>query len=205
MHPGVMEKFLNVIGIEGSGFYMYLDTQANVVTVGLGFVLSNADEAVRFFRRYGGITDETRVRQAFRDVAAGGVVNWPMLSRQGMLNSARDRTNVIDGQLRAPNCFGTAYDGWPADAQLAALIMGYALGVGKLRTQWSDFMKACRDREWDKAFNESHWTSGVRRKREERQRILRICFYNALYSQRRGYRPMILSYPAELQPTPENT
>lgn len=202
MHPGVMENFLDIIGIEGAGFYMYLDTQANVVTVGHGFVVASETEAWNFFRRYEGITDEAGVRQAYRDVKAGGHVSWPMLSRQGMLSSARDRTEVIDGQLRAENCFGQAYEEWPADAQLGALIMGYAIGVGKLRTRWPKFKAACRARQWDEAFAQSHWTSGAPRVRAERQRILRICFYNALYSQRRGYRPEILSYPVELPPTP---
>jgi len=202
MHPGVIQQFLTIIGIEGSGFYMYLDTQANVVTVGHGFVLSSADEAVDFFRRYERITDATRIQQAFREVRAGQRVTWPVLSPQGMANSSRDRANVIGDQLRSAKCFGNSYDEWPADAQLAALIMGYAVGVGKLRTRWPKFMAACRASEWDKAFAESHWTSGAPRVRAERQRVLRMCFYNALYSQRRGYRPVILSYPTELQPTP---
>lgn len=202
MHAGVMAQFLDFIGIEGAGFYMYLDTQADVVTVGHGFVLSSEDEAWRFFRHYEGITDEGRVRQAYRDVKGGGRVNWPVLSRQGMLDSARDRADVIDGQLRAENCFGQAYEEWPADAQLGALIMGYALGVGKLRIRWPRFMRACRARDWEEAFAQSHWTSGAPREREKRQAMLHKCFYNALYAQRRGYRPSILSCPAELTPTP---
>jgi hypothetical protein len=101
-----------------------------------------------------------------------------------------------------------AWPSWPADAQLGALSLTWAVGTSLVK--WPKFSAACRDRDWDSAAIESEIRDGsdTATKTDDNPGIVRrneqqlICFLNAGHVERNGLDRTQLHWPRRVDTMP---
>jgi hypothetical protein len=159
---------------EGEVAFMYLDTKG-LVTIGIGnlidpialarplpfqFKTSNragapagrAATAAEIDAEWKGLKNHPRKQQL---ISGGHRLAEPEtdlelsdISRRQLFDN---KTAANERQLRG---FFTAYDTWPADAQIALMAMGWGLGAG-FPARWPKFSAACRKGDFDAAAADS--------------------------------------------------
>jgi hypothetical protein len=200
MNPMVTAGLLALLPeLEGRIPYMYLDRK-QIVTVGIGCVLAGAGvaEDLPFQRRDGSRAGRDEIRAAFnlvvsRSDLAGlyaqfATVTALRLSDSAMVELCLRRIAACETEARR---WFDDLDTWPLDAQMGVMIMIF--GLGSNISRFPRFRRACREKDWPTAGEQSHWLY----QRPDRTRALRTCFSNAAVATASNY-PPILFFPASL-------
>lgn len=155
---------------EGNYSHMYLDTGGNV-TVGVGEMLPNlaAAQKLAFVRRpdptskppvVAGLAMEDEIKTDFDNVnkqTAGKLASYyKQFTKLDLTDS------VIDSLLKLRVMQFTAqlvasfpdFNSYPDEARAPLFDMAYNLGTGKLTSQFPNFCKAVKDKDWAKAATE---------------------------------------------------
>lgn len=188
-------------GFEGRVPYMYLDI-LGLVTTGVGNLIDPIEHAMGlpWTHRDGRLANAMDVRLEW-----GAIKHHPNLAKWGHrpaadLTDLRLSESAIDALVTSKALeFETvlrrrfpAWDTWPADAQLAVLLMAWALGPSfhfvNLATALGrpDFAIAALSCEMDATHN-----AGLK----PRNAAVKLCFTNASSVVRYGIDPEILHYP----------
>ena len=147
---------------EGSVPYMYRDTMG-YVTVGVGNLLHDADEACQLPFQFGGVPATLgRIQQDFLRVIsmAKGLpakmyhsASSVELTEQGILDLTirRLRTEFLPGLTR----LFIGFDEYPRPAQSALVDIAWNCGIRGI-AQFSHLLAACRERDWRAAAASCH-------------------------------------------------
>lgn len=146
--------------IEGHIGWMYLDIKGNV-TIGDGILIdplqtllsknlplvnrftghtATQDEIVMEWRRM-----KLHQNLAHQGAQAAKGIATLSLSEGYLLMLDQMMMRQFDGEL--PHIFPD-YEAWPADAQLAVMLMSWAMGTGKFISHFPLFTEACREQNW---------------------------------------------------------
>ena len=162
MQSSVQQNFLQFTKpLEGTVNYMYLDIKG-LVTVGIGNLIDpvSSASALPFVHN----TDNSPASQSEIQAEWTKVKNNAALAQQGYKAAAPPFTTLhltdaaisqlVTNQLNAVQTTlkqtFTAFENWPADAQLGVLSMAWALGAGFAST-WPLFKSACLSQNWSAA------------------------------------------------------
>lgn len=154
MRQSVRDVFFDFTApLEGVVPWMYLDVKG-LVTVGVGCLIDPISPPYPPFELGGGykatpadIWDAWKVVKSRQDLAKVGHKAFKdltqiRLSEAGIRQLFHERLAVLEGKLRAR--FPGEWDRLPADAQLACLSMGWAMGGGfpHMFPRWSKALRA---------------------------------------------------------------
>lgn len=182
MRDSVRQAWDGTVGsTEGHTTWMYLDTHdPPLVTVGKGNLVDPVDLALElpWQRTDGTLATADEVRDEHAALKAHGWTNRPA-SAQKDATTLRLSEQAVDelvgrrlgefwnGLLRMFD----AAEAWPAPAQLAALLVAWALGLGELRRAFPHLCAALVAQDWEMAARECR-ISTARAERNELHRRL---------------------------------
>jgi hypothetical protein len=167
--------------LEGRVHWMYLDVKG-LVTTGVGNLIDPPELAQRLTWRIGdSLATRDQIDEEWDRVKA---MPWGLHSkvyRGHLWLSDVVIEYLVAAQLRRNEevlrRHFEAWDQWPADAQLGALSLTWAVGAG-LR-EWPRFRAACEARDWLRAGHESQIRTVGNPGVVARNRAQTICFRNA--------------------------
>ncbi len=179
---GISQQF------EGTMFTMYLDThKPPLVTTGVGNLIDPESEALKLPFRFGDraatpeeISKEWQYIKSRVDLAQRSSVVWSPVCTLHLLESDVRKlvaTKLVDYEtalLKRPQLL--AFRLYPADAQLALLLMAWAMGAG---FSFPKCLDACLQRNFALAAAQSHMADGANPGLVPRNRAVFRCFSNA--------------------------
>lgn len=188
--------------LEGVLGHLYLDV-LNLVTTAMGVLIEpiGAVEALPLLRPDGTPASIAEKRADWQRVKArkdlsprGGVIFRTVaqlhMTPAGIEAVTEQRLRILVGHLRRTY---VEWDGWPSDAQLAALSMGWAVG-GAFYRKFPRMAAALKRRDWQAAADESRIRGGgTIPKRNDR---CRKCLENAAKVADWGLPPEPLHWPS---------
>ena len=165
LDKGVFLQHLKAV--EGFATYMYKDT-ANNVTVGIGLLLRDANEAKKLpfvIKGTNKPAHQKHIENAFNKVKnsaisgqAGAAAFEPLTNIEISLAEATIRAlNAMDDFLRqlTSSKFFPEFSTYPTTVQRGILDLAYTLGPTGTRDKYKDFTAAVRRRNWKLAAKES--------------------------------------------------
>lgn len=192
MHATVQPALRQFLGrFEGVCDFMYLDNRG-LVTTGIGNLLPspaaaqaldwqrNSDDAEASDSEVAAEWNQINDRQ--EDKERGGMYfrRFANLHLSSDAIEALFRARAHDFAAELQRIF-TDFPNFPGDAQLAMLVHAWAVGTGKLLTEWPSYSGAIRTRDWERAGRECIWRQ-LRSQREHavsRRDALQLMFGNA--------------------------
>ena len=163
---GAFLQHLKTPGMELYVPYMYLDEKKNV-TVGIGHLLEDADEAtmLKFVERgTSKLANKEDVKNAFNKVKSSSLtpgiahlfknLTQIVISEADATVLALDDMEIFLSELKARKAYSDFHT-YPPTAKLAVLDLAYTLGVPKTVNLYDDFTAAVSHRNWKLAAQES--------------------------------------------------
>ena len=190
MHPSVIPALRQFLGHgEGAVDYMYLDNRPGErkVTTGIGYLIDPLPSCLEKHRtgllrwkRGGHPATEREIQNEWQEVKAmqsfgcgqsgtvfcGRTALNLRLEHADIENYFRHAADDYQRQLMegSPQKFGE-FNSFPADAQMGILALAWAVGAGRILATYGEFRRACGQRDWHTAGQQSGWTTatGARR------------------------------------------
>jgi GH24 family phage-related lysozyme (muramidase) len=204
--------------LEGRVSWMYLDVKG-LVTIGVGNLIDPQSAAVGlpFVHKTDGsaasiaeIAAEWTALKGNQALATKGYRACDPLTKLRLTDEAIDA--LVLGRLDQNEAFlkktFTAWDQWPADAQLGVLSMAWAMGPG-FPVDWPTFTAACKAQDWSTAAANCHISEIGNAGVKPRNVADVLLFNNAAVVAGSGQDASNLVYPGMAQdalpPPPEET